>query len=60
MEGGGCREAGQHLGTEYLVGGIALTVFHSTTIAAGEEKHLFVTQQLHQIMVEIACFVGVL
>ena len=50
----GLLQAAQHLGAQYLVGGILLPVLDGTPEGRGEEQHLAVAQHLHQVVVEIA------
>ena len=51
------RQSRENLCTENLVCSISLTVFYGTSITWREEKSWCI--QLHQIMIEIACFVGI-
>ena len=48
-------QTAEHFGAHDLVPGIALSVLHRPSEAAGEEEHILVSQYLHQVMIEIAC-----
>ena len=52
--------AGKHLGTQYLAGCIALPIFYRAAIARRKEEHLLLPHGLCQVVVEIACLVGIL
>ena len=53
-------EHSQHLGAQYLVGGVALCIFHLPAVRRGEEKHPFLAQHLRQVVIEITSLVGIL
>ena len=55
-----CAQPTQRLGAKYLVGGVALGILHRTAIGRGEKQHIGETQNLGQIVIEIAGFVGIL
>ena len=55
----GCQSC-QHLGTQYLVGCILLSVFHSTPVSRRKEESLILPQYLHQVVIEIARLVGII
>ena len=48
------RKASQYFCAEDFVGGVALCVLHGTAVAAGEEEHLLVAQNLYEVVIEIA------
>ena len=54
------RYLAQHLGAQYLVGCVALAVFHGASIGGRVEKHLADAEHLGQVVIEIAGFVGIL
>ena len=55
-----CRESAQRLGAQYLVGGVALSVLHRTTIRRWEEQHVVGAEYLREVVVEVACLLVVL
>ena len=52
-------ETAEHLGAQYLVGGIALAVAHGAPVARGEKEHALLAHNLSKIVVEIARLVGI-
>ena len=52
----GPLQAAQHLGAQYLVGGILLPVLDGAAERRGEEQHFRIAQHLHQVVIEIAGF----
>ena len=51
----GLLQAAQHLGAQYLVGGVLLSVLDGSAEGGGEEEHVVVAQHLHEVVVEVAC-----
>ena len=51
--GRGLAQAAQHLGAEYLVGGILLPVLDGAAERRGKEQHLLLAQHLRQVVVEV-------
>ncbi len=47
------------LGAQNLVCGIPLSVFHLPPIRRREENHIVVARHLREVMIKIACLLGV-
>ena len=54
------RESCEHLGAQYLVGSLPLTIFHRALERGGEKEHPLLPHHLREVMVEIARRVGIL
>ena len=54
------REARQHLGTQDFICSITLPVFHGTPITGREEEDLLLPNHLSEIVIKIACFIGII
>ena len=54
------REARQHLGTEDFIRRITLPVFHGTPITGRKEEDLLLPYHLSEIVIKIACFIGII
>ena len=46
-------QTAQHLGAQYLIGSVLLSVFDGTAEGRREEQHIGITQHLYEVVIEI-------